>query len=232
MDLRGGGLHGVPAGDDAGRHGDEGSARRRLPGRRDVRPSEDVSLDGPHPVVLGASPTRLPAIGEVPGKADNTGRQLFEFTQEMFHDLHRARDGTLSQRALKRRLLRLHALIFLALEDGARCGHAPTEGTCRQLLGRYDALWAFLDDPFVSPTNNAAERALRHAVIWRKLSFGMQSDRGSRFVETLLTVIETRRQQNRPLFSSVTEAISRHFAQQSTPHFSIGCEGLRKLKQE
>lgn len=154
------------------------------------------------------------AISEGPGKAAEVGRRLVDLTHEMFHDLHLARDGTLSQRALKRRLLRLHGLVFLALEEGATCGHAPTEGTCSQLLGRYDALWAFLDDPLVSPTNNAAERALRHAVIWRKLSFGTQSVRGSRFVETLLTVIETRRQQGRPLFTFVTEAIARHFAQQ------------------
>lgn len=157
------------------------------------------------------------AISEVPGKAGQIGRQLVEFTREMFHDLHRARDGTLSARTLKRRLLRLHGLVFLALEEGAMCGHAPTEGTCGQLLGRYDALWCFLDDPLVSPTNNAAERALRHAVIWRKLSFGTQSDRGSRFVETLLTVIETCRQQNRPLFSFVTEAIAQRFAGQLPP---------------
>lgn len=154
------------------------------------------------------------AMSEGPGPAGRIGRQLLDFTRELFHDLHRARDGTLSPRALKRRLLRLHGLVFLTLEDGATCGHAPTEATCAQLLGRYDALWCFLDDPLVSPTNNAAERALRHAVIWRKLSFGTQSDSGSRFVETLLTVIETCRQQGRPLFPFVTEAITRHFAQQ------------------
>lgn len=162
------------------------------------------------------------AISEVPGKAGQVGRQLVDLERELFHDLHLARDGTLSQRALKRRLLRLHGLVFLALEEGATCGHAPTEGTCGQLLGRYDALWAFLDDPLVSPTNNAAERALRHAVIWRKLSFGTQSDRGSRFVETLLTVIETCRQQDRPLFPFVTEAIIRSFAQQSPPSLFAG----------
>lgn len=162
------------------------------------------------------------AISEVPGKAGDVGRQLVELTRDMFHELHRARDGTLSQRALKRRLLRLHGLVFLALEEGSTCGHAPSEATCRQLLGRYDALWAFLDDPLVSPTNNAAERALRHAVIWRKLSFGTQSARGSRFVETLLTVIETCRQQGRPLFPFVTEAITRRFAQQPSPSLFTG----------
>jgi len=58
-------------------------------------------------------------------------------------------------------------------------------------------LLTFLRHEGVEPTNNAGERSLRHAVIWRKLSFGAQSARGSRFVETMLTVIETRRQQDR-----------------------------------
>ncbi|MCA9117131.1 MAG: transposase, partial [Planctomycetaceae bacterium] len=60
-------------------------------------------------------------------------------------------------------------------------------------------MWAFLDQEGVEPTNNAAERSLRHAVIWRKLSVGTQSAGSSRFLETLLTAIETRRQQVRDL---------------------------------
>ena len=59
----------------------------------------------------------------------------------------------------------------------------------------------------VEPTNNAGERSLRHAVIWRKLSFGTQSEAGSRFVETMLTVIETCRQQRRNAFAFVTAAV-------------------------
>ena len=68
-----------------------------------------------------------------------------------------------------------------------------------------------LDHEDVEPTNNASERSLRHAVIWRKLSFGTQSSAGSRFVETLLSVIETCRQQKRNVFAFVTEAVQAHF---------------------
>jgi len=64
-------------------------------------------------------------------------------------------------------------------------------GTCRELYEHRQWLWTFLRHQGVEPTNNAGERALRHAVIWRKLSFGTQSASGSRFVETMLTVIET-----------------------------------------
>ena len=58
----------------------------------------------------------------------------------------------------------------------------------------------------VEPTNNVGERVLRHAVIWRKLCFGTQSGDGSRFVETMLTVIETCRQQRRNVFEYLTAA--------------------------
>jgi len=97
------------------------------------------------------------------------------------------------------------------------CRHAPTVTLCCDLLERFDEMWMFLEHPDVEPTNNAAERALRHAVIWRKLSFGTQSAAGSRFVETMLSVIETCRQQDRPVLEFVTQAVTAHFANRPTP---------------
>ena len=69
----------------------------------------------------------------------------------------------------------------------------------------------------IEPTNNAGERALRHAVIWRKLSFGTQSANGSRFVETMLTVIETCRQQRRNTLEYLTATMVAHFAGRPAP---------------
>jgi transposase len=83
-------------------------------------------------------------------------------------------------------------------------------------------LWTFLDVAGVEPTNNARERTLRHAVIWRKLSFGTQSAAGSRFVETILTVVETCRQQSRSVFAFVTEAVQAHIAHQPAPSLLDG----------
>ena len=74
----------------------------------------------------------------------------------------------------------------------------------------------------VEPTNNASERALRHAVIWRKLSFGTQSAAGSRFVETMLTIIETCRQQKRSVFDFVVEAVQARCAGRMTPSLVPG----------
>jgi transposase len=76
---------------------------------------------------------------------------------------------------------------------GLFSGHPRLVGMCRELYEHRPWLWTFVEQE-VEPTNNASERALRHAVIWRKLSFGTQSAGGSRFVETMLTVMETCRQ--------------------------------------
>ncbi len=79
---------------------------------------------------------------------------------------------------------------------------------CRELHEHRDWLWTFLDHAGVDPTNNASERSLRHAVIWRELSFGTQSASGSRFVETTLTILETCRQQSRNVFHFITAAVN------------------------
>ena len=104
---------------------------------------------------------------------------------------------------------------------GAYSGHPRLVGMCRELYAHREWLWTFLDHA-VEQTNNASERALRHAVIWRKLSFGTQSQGGSRFVETMLTVIETCRQQSRNVFAYVTEAVQAHFAHQPIPSLLPG----------
>ena len=75
----------------------------------------------------------------------------------------------------------------------------------------------FLYQEGVEPMNNASERALRHAVIWRKLSIGTQSARGSRFVETMLTIIETCRQQRRDAFAFAAATMTAHLAGKTTP---------------
>ena len=67
-------------------------------------------------------------------------------------------------------------------------------------------LWTFVDQEGIEPTNNAAERALRRGVIWRRRSFGTQSEAGSRFVERTLTIVTTLRQQNRDVLDYLIAA--------------------------
>ena len=103
------------------------------------------------------------------------------------------------------------------LRRGLFSGQPQLVGMCRELYEHRGWLGTFRDEEGVEPTNNGSERALRHAVIWRKLSFGSQSHAGSRLVETMLTVIESCRQQSRNVFEYVTTAVEAHFADQPTP---------------
>jgi transposase len=83
------------------------------------------------------------------------------------------------------------------LEAGSPCGVAKTEGTCREILKVHKALWTFVQVAGVEPTNNTAERSIRPGVQWRKGSFGTQRAEGSRFVESMMTVVATLKQQKR-----------------------------------
>ena len=100
---------------------------------------------------------------------------------------------------------------------GVFSGNKKLNGMCKPLFVHRDWLWIFLDIKGVQPTNNASERALRPAVIWRKLSFGTQSANGSRFVERILTVVETCHRQSRNSFQFLTQTLTAHFNGQPTP---------------
>jgi transposase len=67
-------------------------------------------------------------------------------------------------------------------------------------------LWTFVRHAGVEPTNNAAERAIRPGVLWRKGSFGTRSPEGSRFVEAMMTVVATLKQQHRHVLDYLTAA--------------------------
>ena len=83
---------------------------------------------------------------------------------------------------------------------------AKTEGTCRAILKHRQVLWAFVRVEGVEPTNNSAERAIRPGVQRRKMSFGMQSEAGSRFVESIMMVVATLKQQKRNVLEYLTAA--------------------------
>jgi transposase len=105
---------------------------------------------------------------------------------------------------------------------GAFSGNSKLVGMCEPLYDHRDWLWTYLDVEGVEPTNNVSERALRPAVIWRKLSFGTQSAKGSRFVETILTVVETCHRQSRNSFKYLTAAIQARLADQPCPSLIAG----------
>jgi transposase len=104
------------------------------------------------------------------------------------------------------------------LEKGAACSNKNTARTCQNLLDIEPALWTFWSNGNVPPTNNQAERQLRPLVISKKLTFGTQSARGSRFVERIFTAVMTCQQQRKSIFQFLESCVSALFSNQSTPN--------------
>jgi transposase len=110
---------------------------------------------------------------------------------------HRVCDGTLAHAILRIYMQPIRRKMERLLEGGQTCGVPKTEGMCRDILKRRQALWTFVRHVEVNLTNNAAERAIRPGLLWRKGSFGTHSPEGSRFVEAMMTVVATLKQQHR-----------------------------------
>ena len=140
------------------------------------------------------------------GHSQLIGRALLEQIKIFFALWHRIRDGTLSRTDFQTSMLPVRREVHAILTVGTFVQHSQTRRTCCNILKVEQALWTFVDHEGVEPTNHAAERALRRGVIWRRRSFGTQSQAGSRFAERILTVVSTLRQQQRSVLDYLTEA--------------------------
>jgi transposase len=119
----------------------------------------------------------------------------------MIHCWHQVRDGTMSKTKFQKIVSNLIPLVEGHLQVGVDLGLRGVSGSCKDILDHRSAMWTFVREPGVEPTNNNAERALRAFVLWRKASFGSQSDRGCRFAERIMTVTHTLRKQKRHVLS-------------------------------
>jgi transposase len=129
------------------------------------------------------------------GESAGVGRLLLGHSERLFDWWHRVRDGTMARATLQAEVAMMRLSLREDLRRGVTCGCARTAGTCRELLAGESHLWTFVRVEGVEPTNNDAERALRHGVIYRETSGGTESEAGSRFVERMLSVVATCRQQ-------------------------------------
>jgi transposase len=116
------------------------------------------------------------------------------------------------RKELKRRIrvLRRELKPILRTHAGKSPRYKYCRGMARNLLKVWPALWTFANHTGVQPTNNHAERALRGAVIYRKLSLATQTNNGERRIERLLSIHTTCRLQHRPLHDYLTDAITAH----------------------
>jgi hypothetical protein len=146
------------------------------------------------------------AWSERTGATARLGLAFLAVEKQLFTLWYRVRDGTLAWADFQVAMLPLMARVRTLLQEGVAGADTKTRGTCRNLLEREAALWTFVWEPGVDPTNNGAERPLRRAVLWRRRSFGTQSATGSQFVERILTAVTTLRQQRRDVLDFLTTA--------------------------
>ena len=139
------------------------------------------------------------ALSERDGAPGRLGRKLQKCLDQTFKILKAPGRDLADLDALATDLAPQRQRLRELLEQGARGRDPQTARFCTGLLERYDALWTFTRIADVPATNNTAERALRHSVLWRKTSYGTQTDDGNRAVERLLTIRETCRLQRRRL---------------------------------
>jgi transposase len=161
------------------------------------------------------------AWSERAGETARIGRALLAIEKQLFVLWYRVRDGTLTWADFQVAMQPLMARVQTLLQEGVANADAKARGTCRNLLTREAALWTFVWEPGVEPTNNSAERPLRRAVLWRRRSFGTQSEAGSQLVERILTAVTTLRQQHRDVLDYLTAGLVRR--QLATPQRLPSC---------
>ena len=157
------------------------------------------------------------AMIDIGGAAGAAGNRLKQNGQTLIHQWKKWKAGQTTRGTFDRHVARIRKEVQSALMDGLSCDHVKTEGVCCEVMKHFESLWTFVEHEHVEPTNNRAERSVRHGVIWRKLSNGTKSEAGSRYVETILSVIATCRQNAINPFEFVTKAVHAKFNKEPAP---------------
>lgn len=156
-------------------------------------------------------------ISERSGLAGKVGDDILGHICRMFRLWRLFKSGQISRRTLKRAMKPIRNNIELLLALGAACGHKKTENTCRNILKYKAALWVFVEMEGVEPTNNLSEQQLRAYVLWRKNSFGTQSERGNEFVERMMSTTATCKLQGRNRYDYITQAVAAYLKNEPVP---------------
>jgi transposase len=143
------------------------------------------------------------------GAAKHVAEAALDVTRRVFEAWHLYRGGG-SHQAFDEAIAPLMLEMLGVLQSGLRRRDARLRRFCARLLTQYPALWTFAVHPGVEPTNNHAERVLRRAVLWRRRSFGCQSDAGCRFAERILTTVQSLRLQGRSVVGFLKQSLAAH----------------------
>ncbi len=151
------------------------------------------------------------------GQSKDIGQRAKEIAQDLFLVWRDFKTGGIDREALAMCLQPVQKEFASLMLEGTRVAHQATATFCQNLLDLGPALWTFTRVEGVEPTNNHAERVLRRAVIWRKRSFGADSDDGCRFMERVMTAVMSRRLQKQPVLAFLEAAIKAHRSGEQAP---------------
>jgi transposase len=144
------------------------------------------------------------SFAERDGPAGALGAELLQYTGLIFDYWHDYKAGKLTREKLIAWMAPVQQRVEALLERAVAAKIAGLSGSCADILAHREALWTFVVIEGVEPTNNHAEREIRAFVMWRKRSFGTQSDRGDVFAENLMTVAHTARKQSKNVLQFLT----------------------------
>ena len=144
------------------------------------------------------------------GEAEAIGQAGLAAVKKVFALWRDFREGVLDRPGLQAALGPVCIELYEALAAGLSCPVPKAARFCRNLLEVYPAVWTFARVEGVEPTNNRAERTLRPAVLWRKISFGNHGEAGCRFAERILTTVQTLRLPKRHVLAYLREALIAH----------------------
>jgi transposase len=159
---------------------------------------------------------RSVAFSEREGVTGAIGRELLDATGVLFEYWYDFKAGKLDRATLIQRMAPLRSQVEAALGRAVAADIAGLSGSCADILEHRAALWTFIEEDGVPPTNNHAELALRDFVLWRRRSYGTQSERGNRFAERIMTVTHTARKLKVNVFEFLT-ACCRAFVSGTKP---------------
>lgn len=157
------------------------------------------------------------SFSERAGPAGRYGRELLAYTGILFEYWHDYKAGKLDKATFRAWTAPLRIQVEYLLMRAANAKIDRLSGSCADMLAFKAALWTFIDHEGVEPTNNHAERELRAFVLWRRRSFGTQSDRGNLYAERLMTVGHTARKQNKDILAFLTACCEAHLAGEVPP---------------
>ena len=162
------------------------------------------------------------AFYEREGPAGNIGRELLELTSLLFEYWHGFKEGHLTRQELQFWMRPVQRDVERMLERGAAADIERLSGSCADILAHREALWTFVEHDGVEPTNNHGELELRDFVLWRKRSFGSQSERGERFAERVMTVVRTARKQGKDVLDFLVCTVMAHVHGSQAPRLLDG----------